>query len=79
MNTKDIFLLSYFSKVARSVWKWEGKMDVSLKPLGAGKNFLSDAYFGTIKHFDFKNGEESMKIFIKVNNKYFAWRIIILK
>ena len=37
-----------------------------MKPLGAGKNFLSDAYFGIVKHFDFENGEQSKKIFIKV-------------
>jgi len=53
-------------KVARTLWKWDGKLEVSMKPLGAGKNFLSDAYFGTVKHFDFKNGEQSKKIFIKV-------------
>ena len=54
-------------EVARAVRNWDGNMEVSMKPLGAGKNFLSDAYFATIKNFDFKNGEESRKVFIKVH------------
>ena len=47
-----------------------------MKPLGAGKNFLSDAYFGTVKHFDFKNGEQSKKIFIKVTLRAFYLDIL---
>ena len=60
------FILNLYSQVARAVWKWDGNVEVSMKPLGAGKNFLSDAYFATVKNCDFRNGEQSRKVFIKV-------------
>ena len=59
-------ILNLYSQVARAVWKWDGNVEVSMKPLGAGKNFLSDAYFATVKNCDFRNGEQSRKVFIKV-------------
>ena len=66
-------ILNLYSQVARAVWKWDGNVEVSMKPLGVGKNFLSDAYFATVTNCDSRNGEQSRKVFIKVDIKSFYY------
>ena len=49
-------------QLASQLWGWAGPQQVTLKPLAAGKNFLSDAYFATIQ-----GSEGKRKIFVKVS------------